>query len=122
MHSRLNRIEDWSPLAREARYSVNLIARKCGVSPRQLERYFHIRFQKSPHAWLRELRMRRAVELLRDGSDLKQVADQLCYREASHFHHDFKAYFGVTPGSLVQKSEGFSSTRQMSHLSNKGRI
>lgn len=108
MHSRLNRIEDWSLLARDARYSVILIARRCGVSSRHLERYFQVKFQKSPHAWLRELRMKRAVELLRDGSDLKQVADQLCYREAAHFHHDFKAYYGVTPGSLTGQAAGRS--------------
>jgi transcriptional regulator GlxA family with amidase domain len=108
MSSRLDRVEDWAGIARAAGYSVTIMASQCRVSQRQLERYFLISKQKSPHLWLRELRLKRAVELLRNDMDLKVVAAQLCYKTASHFHHDFKAYFGVTPGRFAWQGVGSS--------------
>jgi AraC-like DNA-binding protein len=98
MTSRLDRVGDWAALAKTSRYMASTIARECGVSPRQLERFFHERMNKSPHQWLRELRMRRAVELLRENVAVKVVAQELCYKDPAHFCRNFKNYFGTTPG------------------------
>jgi AraC-like DNA-binding protein len=103
MNSRLDRIKDWPALAKVARYSVTAIARHCDVSPRQLERYFHIRMEKSPHHWLHELRMKRAIELICDGTPFKQIAQELCYKDTAYFAHDFKVYAGVTPGQYFRR-------------------
>jgi AraC-like DNA-binding protein len=101
MTSRLDRIRDWALLAKSSRYSASALAQECGVSPRQLERFFQERMKKSPHQWLRELRMQRAVELLREGSSVKQVAPELCYKDTAHFCRDVKNYFGTTPGQIA---------------------
>ena len=101
MNSRLNRIGDWESLARHANYNASELAESCGVSTRQLERFFQNSFHKSPHKWLHDLRMRRAVELLRDSAAVKEVAFLLCYKDATHFSHDFKLYFGIPPGKSV---------------------
>lgn len=104
MTSRLDRIRDWASFARTSRYSASAIARECGISPRQLERFFHERMKRSPHQWLRELRMGRALELLRDGASVKQVAQELCYKDPAHFCRDFKSYFGKTPGQAASQT------------------
>ncbi len=122
MKSCLDRIQDWPALAKAARYSVTALACQCGVSPRQLERFFQTRLQQSPHNWLRELRMKRAIELVCDGTSLKQVAEELCYKDLVHFTHDFKEYFGVTPGQHSKQPISLTATGPMSRFDNKCRV
>lgn len=97
MSSRLEQITDWPRLAESASYSATLLAFKCRVSTRQLERFFQATMGSSPHKWLRDLRMRRAVELICDQTPMKEVAAELCYKDPAHFARDFKEYFGVAP-------------------------
>ncbi|MGC3957746.1 MAG: helix-turn-helix transcriptional regulator [Verrucomicrobiota bacterium] len=104
MTSRLDRIKDWALLAKSSRYSASAIAQECGISPRQLERYFQEHMKKAPHQWLRELRMRRAIELLRENVSVKATAQELCYKDAAHFCRDFKSYYGRTPGQTAALS------------------
>lgn len=71
----------------------------CFVSPSHLTRLFRAQFGKAPYAWLRQIRMERAAELISSGSTpVAAVATQVGYRNASHFVRDFRAYHGVTPG------------------------
>ena len=120
MQSRLTRIKDWAALVKNARYSAAALARVCNVSPRQLERFFQAHMGSSPHTWLRRLRMQRAVELIRDGAAMKEVALELCYKDSAHFTHDFKEFFGITPSQFAQNgivptanqpSQGFGVSR-----------
>lgn len=97
MSSRLEQIKDWSALAKTANYSATTIAFKCRVSTRQLERFFQTKMGASPHKWLRDLRMRRAVELICEQTTMKEIAAELGYKDPAHFAHDFKEYFGMPP-------------------------
>ena len=97
MKSRLGHIEDWETLAQQCRYCVSKLARRCRVSVRELERFTLEEFHQPPHEWLHALRMKRAVELFRDGSLVKEAADLLGYKTRAHLSHDFKQYFGVPP-------------------------
>ncbi len=73
----------------------------CFVSPSHLTRLFRAQFGKAPYAWLRQIRMERAAELISSGSaPVSAVASQVGYRNASHFVRDFRAYHGVTPGKF----------------------
>jgi AraC-like DNA-binding protein len=110
MTSRLDRIRDWALLAKSSRYSASAMAQECGVSPRQLERFFQERMKKSPHQWLRELRMSRALELLQNDAPIKQVAQELCYKDTAHFCRDFKNYFGRTPGQHAVQAYALQSS------------
>lgn len=121
MNSRLDRIKDWAALAKVARYSATTMARQCGVSQRQLERFFQTRRQTSPHNWLRELRMKRAAELISGESSLKQAVEELGYKDAAHFSHDFKDYFGITPGQYANQPGLALVKNQMSLFDNKCR-
>ena len=97
MSSRLKRIRDWEERAQAANYCVAVLARKCGVSVRQMERFFLVVHQQPPHDWLHRLRMQRAAELLLEGSTVKEVAIVLGYKHAAHFTHDFKREHGILP-------------------------
>ena len=101
MGSRLDQIKDWEALAKEAWYCAIKLARIRRVSERQLRRYFQERMHMTPHKWLHELRMRRAFELVRDKTPIKEVAGELGYKDPAHFTHDFKNYYGTPPSKCA---------------------
>ena len=96
-NTRLQRIQNWPQLAHETGYSVKQLAQRCGVSVRALELFFTSAWHESPRRWLKRLRMQRAVELLRDGSNVNETADCLGYHDRSHFSREFKKYHGLAP-------------------------
>ncbi len=93
----LRRIQDWPQRAHEVKYSVKALAKVYGVSVRVLERLFLAAAGDSPRRLLKRLRMQRAIELLRDGSNVNETADGLGYRYATHFSAEFKQVYGVPP-------------------------
>lgn len=74
------------------------IARECGVSPFQLIRAFHAAFGVPPHAWLMQVRLRRARALLVGGESITTTAFSCGFVDQSHLTRVFKRYFGLTPG------------------------
>ena len=97
MSSRLDRIANWEESVNAAGYSPKCLASACRVSLRQLERFFLRELGRTPHCLLHELRMRRAQELVRDGTSVKETAFMLRYKDVAHFSHDFKTFFGIPP-------------------------
>jgi transcriptional regulator GlxA family with amidase domain len=90
--------QSWQQLAHEASYSVSALANSCGVSARILERLF-LRVAGQPaERWLKSLRMRRALELLRDGSTVHDIAACLAYEDTRRFLQDFREHYGFCPG------------------------
>jgi transcriptional regulator GlxA family with amidase domain len=96
-NSRLNNIQDWTELAQQANWSASVLAKKCGVSVRTLERYFLKQMGKNPKAWLAEQRQHHAIELLHDGSSVKETAACLGYKHSTHFSREFKEHWGHCP-------------------------
>ena len=97
MNSRLERMENWPAVAQTVGYHASGLAAHFNVCLRQLERVFHVKLGTSPHKWLRELRMKRAVQLLQEKQPVKIIAPELGYKYPAHFARDFKNYFGVPP-------------------------
>jgi len=56
-----------------------------------------------PHQWLFEERMQEAIELLRDGSSVKETGTALGYEYATHFSRDFKSRWGHPPNAEAKK-------------------
>jgi len=122
MNTALNHIQDWPELSREAKWSASALAKKCGVSVRALERYFRGQFAECPRTWLAEQRQRRAIELLRDGSTVKEVAGQLGYKNQHHFSREFKKQTGHPPCQLLPPAQFPAKTAGMSHLDTQCRV
>jgi len=97
MNCRLERIQNWEQLAREAQFQPAVMAALCPVSLRQLERFFLHHFKQTPSRWTRELRCRLARELIARGWSSKAVARELYFANESHLCHEFKRFLGVTP-------------------------
>ncbi|MBI4326533.1 MAG: helix-turn-helix transcriptional regulator [Chloroflexi bacterium] len=104
MKSGLDRLCDseWVALANRARFNAHTLAKLCGGSLRQLERYFLWSFGRPPQEWLDELRLCAANPLLLEQEGNKQVASRLGFANASHFIREFKRYHGCTPAKFVE--------------------
>jgi AraC-like DNA-binding protein len=100
MSSRLRRVTNWAELAEESSYSAKILADRCGVSLRQLERYIPRVAGKTPQRWLNELRQQKAMELIASGQSVKEVSFRLGYKQSSHFSREFKRFHGVAPSEL----------------------
>lgn len=105
MNSTINHVQDWLPLARHANWSVARLARLCKVSPRTLTRHFPKTHGMSPKAWLTEQRQKQAIDLLRDGTSVKEAASLLGYHHASSFAREFKKHSGRCPHTLALQIE-----------------
>ena len=97
MNSRLERVQDWERLARVCDFQPHRLSALCGVSLRQLERFFKCRFRMTPQRWLQELQCHLAKERIALGYSTKATADELGFSSASRFCHTFKRIHGVPP-------------------------
>ena len=99
MASRLDHVHDWNKLATHARFSVTRLAKDCGVSERQLRRYFLKQFGKTPREWLSAERLSNVRPLLATGKSVKEIAAQAGFNHQSNFARSFKHYYKATPSS-----------------------
>ena len=97
MNRRLRAVKDWPQLAHRSRFRAAALAKDCGISLRQLERFFLLRTSKPPQRWLNELRQQHAIVLIVEGKPVKEVAYELGYKQPSHFSREFKRFHGVSP-------------------------
>lgn len=104
-------MKTWKTLALDCQYRPTLLAKAQGISLRQLQRLIRIQFKLTPREWLRTTRMQAAVELLRDGSTLKEVVFRLGYKQAAHFSHDFKRQLGICPRQYLTQMRLAHATR-----------
>lgn len=90
--------------------TLEQIGRKVGVSPCYLSRIFAQTMGCGIFQYLRDLRLERAAEMLREGKrNVTEVALEVGYSSLSHFSQAFRERFGCCPGlypiqTPVQKS------------------
>ena len=70
---RLDRITNWEQLAESSCYSASVLAHRCGVSRRHLERHIRAVLAVTLGEWLLELRLRQACKLLGQGWSVKET-------------------------------------------------
>lgn len=71
------------------------------TSVANLHRLFHQRVGMPPYAYLRQIRLECAAQLLRSTADsIADVAKRSGYRNLSHFTRDFHRKYGSTPGAF----------------------
>jgi AraC-like DNA-binding protein len=108
MNTRLHHIQNWPEFAREANWSVAALAKKCGVSVRTLHRHFLKQMGKNTKSWLAEQRQHQAIELLHEGSSIKETAACLGYKQPTNFTRKYKNHWGICPS---QQSPTFTYPR-----------
>lgn len=81
--------------------SIVDLARRVGVSQRDLERLFKKMLKTSPHRYYQHMRLTRAQSLLLE-SDLTmpEIAARTGYHSSVSFARAFKAHYGIPPRSL----------------------
>lgn len=99
MASRLDYVGDWTKSAADAKFRVTKLAKNCGVSERQLRRYFVERFGKSPREWIAIVRLGKAQALLASGKTVKEIAAQTGFNHSSNLTRSFKQHYKATPST-----------------------
>ena len=96
--SRLDIITDWETRAEVVGFRVSELAQGCGVTDRQLRRYFLVKFGSSPRKWLIGLSVQRAQSLLaRSGFLVKEVAAFAGFNYPGNFSRRFKRIYKSAP-------------------------
>jgi AraC-like DNA-binding protein len=80
------------------------VAGELGISERQLRRVVEAEVGYGPKRLGRVLRLRRALERVRSGAELAEVAYSSGYADQAHFARDCRELAGVPPGRFVQDS------------------
>jgi AraC family transcriptional regulator len=93
--------QHWEELAETARFDARELARLCRVSTRQLERDLRRQLGRTPQDWLNERRIIAAERLLISGLQVKAVAFELGFKQASHFCRQFKSWRRMTPSEFA---------------------
>ena len=95
--SRLDAITDWEARAETVRFRVSGLAKGCGVTDRQLRRYFQTKFGSPPHAWMMIARLQKARPYLSDGELVKEVAARAGFKHPESFSRQFKRHYSTSP-------------------------
>lgn len=86
--------------------SLATVATACGLSPCAFINAFKRSTGMSPHQWLIERRIERALLLMRTSdSPLADIALEAGFADQSHFTRAFSARLGVTPGTWRQNMD-----------------
>jgi AraC-like DNA-binding protein len=79
-------------------------SRLLGLSKAHLLRLFHREIGKTFRRHLRDVRMSRAVDLVKQSThSIKQIALECGYSDVSNFYRDFKTVHGDTPREVRLK-------------------
>ena len=83
------------------------ISRACGMSVRAFERQFREAYNCSPHAYIRQLRVRLSCQtLVFSKHSLASVAAEYGFSDQSHFTREFRLTMGMTPRTYRMKYQG----------------
>ena len=97
-------ISQWIATNLHRRITLEDMARRASLGPRQVSRRFKATFGTSPAHFIESLRMKEAQRrLLLSGSSIKRVALSLGYRSMPVFRRAFERKFGVSPGAYRER-------------------
>ncbi|MEY9998907.1 AraC family transcriptional regulator [Sinorhizobium fredii] len=80
--------------------SVEQLASACNLSPASFLRAFRETMGKTPHRWLQQQRIEKALDLLQfSQTQLSEIASACGFSDQSHFTRAFVQAMGTTPGA-----------------------
>ncbi len=93
-------------VACRGKVTVTQLAQAAGCSPRQLLRVFRESVGVGPKTYCRIVRFKTALRALRRRPqvDLLQIALDAGYYDQAHFIHEFNAFYGASPSTVMSVS------------------
>ncbi len=96
--SRFNELHDWILRNIQESLTVDSLAQKAGMSPRNFARVFSAQTGMTPASYVETLRLDQAREVLESGSDsMGQVAEASGFGSEDRMRRAFRRRFGVSP-------------------------
>lgn len=99
---RIQNIVEFLQEEEEALFSVPELAEKAHLDVYYFIKLFKKEIGVTPHQYIMDLRMGRALAKLKEGVDIKQVAYECGFAFESSFSAAFKKRFGISPGMLYK--------------------
>jgi len=88
--------------------SLEDLASIANLSAFHLTRIFRQAIGLPPHAYQAQVRLDHARRLLSQGLSVSYVASETGFFDQAHFTHQFKRYFGVTPGIYMKTARFYN--------------
>jgi AraC-like DNA-binding protein len=86
--------------------TLSALAQKCFYNPSYFSRVFKQKFGSSPTEYIRSIRVRRAMDMLRAGDGtVEEVAEAVGFSDKSSFYHAFSKISGMTPAEYRANSK-----------------
>ena len=102
--TKILRVKELLAFEPEKDHQLINLAESVNLSQWHLLREFKKQTGLPPHAWLIQVRLRKALQLLKQGADISMTA-QLCgFSDQSHFNRHFKRTLGCTPHQYLTNS------------------
>lgn len=87
--------------------NVEMLGQEVGISRAHLHRKMKDMIGVSPSDFIRNIRLRKACELLKDtDNDVTQIAYSIGFTSQTHFSTAFKKFMGVSPSEYRAKNQG----------------
>lgn len=81
--------------------ALEMLANAVGLSRFQALRYFKAAYGLPPHAYLRQIRIQRAQQLILNGESLATAAAIVGFADQAHMTRIFRQTLGYTPGAVA---------------------
>ena len=107
--------EEWRKEAHAAKYCVNTLAERCGVSISTLSRHLRAVCGNGARVRLRELRMARAKQWLAEGMKVAWTAWELGYKSEASFSREFKKHCGYSPSEHALRAHDDMKSSKMTN-------
>lgn len=90
----------------DEKFSVEQLGREFAMSPSQINRKLKAIINQSAGAFIRSVRMERAMELLKNNQGgIAEIAYETGFSEPAYFSRVFKSYFGFPPSRVTTEKD-----------------
>ncbi|MCO7126461.1 AraC family transcriptional regulator [Sporolactobacillus shoreicorticis] len=104
-HKEIQRAVDYMQAYFDEDISLLELAQVTHLSEYHFARMFKRQYGLSPHAYLNQIRVRKAKEYLAHGLAIPKAAAEVGFVDQSHLLRRFKKVFGITPGQYQAASK-----------------
>ena len=77
------------------------VAKMCGMCDSHFRRSFNKCYNMSPLKYKNQLKMKKAIELMREGNNITETAEMLSFCDVYYFSRLFKQFYGVSPKKYI---------------------